>query len=469
MRRGVLIAGGLGVAVLVAAAFELPGRVSSAAPPQSAVYAGIHKIRHVVMITQENRSFDSYFGTYPGADGIPMRHGHSVACLPAGPGKPCRHLFVDHHDINGGGPHGYVDFKRDYDNGAMNGFLTQALQARHSCQDPIDPECTNGAGPDVLGYHTRSDIPNYWAYAKHYGLQDHFFEAVDSWSLPEHLYEVSGWSATCANSNPMSCRNDPAQKRLQQDGAHHEHPDYAWTDLTYLMYKHGVSWGYYVKRGEQPDCSNSHAVYCKSPQQAARTPGRWNPLPAFETVHQDHQLSNIQPVGNFVRQASHGTLPEVSWVVPSAGVSEHPPSKVSNGQSFVTHLIDAVMSGPDWNSTAIFLSWDDWGGFYDHVKPPQVDQNGYGFRVPSLVISPYAKPGFIDHQTLSSDAYLAFIEDDFLNGARIDPATDGRPDPRPDIREDAPILGDLRYAFDFRQRPRPPLILPIDPHTTLVG
>ena len=118
------------------------------------------------------------------------------------------------------------------------------------------------------------------------------------------------------------------------------------------------------------------------------------------------------------------------------------------------------MQGPDWDSTAIFVSWDDWGGFYDHVAPPVVDANGYGLRVPGLVISPYARRGFIDHQTLSHDAYVKFIEDDFLNGARIDPKSDGRPDPRPDVRERAPQLGDLRRDFDFAQPPRRPEILP---------
>jgi phospholipase C len=117
------------------------------------------------------------------------------------------------------------------------------------------------------------------------------------------------------------------------------------------------------------------------------------------------------------------------------------------------------MRSPNWNSTAIFLAWDDWGGFYDHVPPPVVDGAGYGIRVPALVISPYAKHGYIDHQTLSFDAYLKFIEDVFLGGRRLDPKTDGRPDPRPTVRENAHILGDLRKDFDFKQKPRPPLIL----------
>ena len=110
------------------------------------------------------------------------------------------------------------------------------------------------------------------------------------------------------------------------------------------------------------------------------------------------------------------------------------------------------MQSPEWYSTAIFLAWDDWGGFYDHVPPPGVDKVRYGIRVPAMVISPYAKRGFIDHQTLSFDVYLKFIEDDFLHGQRIDPKTDGRPDPRPDVRENSPLLGDLTRDFDFSQR-----------------
>jgi phospholipase C len=136
---------------------------------------------------------------------------------------------------------------------------------------------------------------------------------------------------------------------------------------------------------------------------------------------------------------------------------------VSAGQAYVTSVINAVMRSPDWWSTAIFLSWDDWGGFYDHVAPPRVDANGYGLRVPGLVISPYARAHLIDHQVLSQDAYLKFIEDDFLGGARLDPATDGRPDPRPDVRESVPILGDLSRDFDFSEPPAPPFILPTHP------
>jgi phospholipase C len=136
--------------------------------------------------------------------------------------------------------------------------------------------------------------------------------------------------------------------------------------------------------------------------------------------------------------------------------------------AYVTNVINAAMLSPDWNSTAIFLAWDDWGGFYDHVRPPKVDGAGYGLRVPGLVISPYARHGYIDHQVLSFDAYLKFIEDDFLHSQRLNPVTDGRPDSRPTVRENVDILGNLIHDFNFNQHPRPPLILNPRPHTDLI-
>jgi len=246
-------------------------------------------------------------------------------------------------------------------------------------------------------------------------------------------------------------------------------PIYAWTDLTYLLHKQNVSWGYYLVAGSEPDCENDAVMSCTPRAQRTKTPGIWNPLPFFDTVKQNNQLKNIQSVSKFYNAARTGTLPAVSWVVPSGEVSEHPPRPVSAGVAYTTSLINAVMNGPDWDSTAIFLSWDDWGGFYDHVVPPTVDENGYGLRVPGIVISPYAKHGYIDHQTLSFDAYAKFIEDDFLGGQRLDPATDGRPDPRVTVRENVRMLGDLSADFDFNQAPRPPMVLPVHPRSTLTG
>jgi phospholipase C len=431
--------------------------------------SGIQKIQHIIIIMQENRSFDSYFGTFPGADGIPMKNGVPTVCAMDPVINQCIKPYHDAKNKNLGGPHGAIDATKDIDGGKMDGFIAQERGGLLSaCANVNDPACAQtNLLPDVMGYHDSQEIPNYWTYALNFVLQDHMFEPNASWSLPEHLFMVSEWSARCSSSDPMSCTNNLQNPQgfptsPKQLNTPVPRPNYAWTDLTYLMHQKGVSWGYYVAEGTQPDCDDD-AMFCTPKPQNAGTPQIWNPLPYFETVKQDGQLGNIQKISSFMDAAKNGTLPQVAWVIPNGQESEHPPALVSVGQSYVTGLINTIMQGPEWKSTAIFLAWDDWGGFYDHVVPPVIDQNGYGLRVPGLVISPYAKQGFIDHQTLSFDAYVKFIEDDFMGGERIDPQTDGRPDPRPDVRENAAQLGDLISDFDFNQTPHPPLILPVNP------
>jgi len=424
---------------------------------------GIHKIKHIIMIMQENRSFDSYFGTFPGADGIPMKSGKPSVCVNDPIQGTCVYPYHDPNDINQGGPHAANAAIVDVNGGKMNGFISTAYASRKAvCVNPNAPACTTLKEQiDVMGYHDDREIPNYWSYAQNFVLQDHMFEPNASWSLPEHLFMVSAWSAHCSNPNdPMSCQNaldNPDPGALIEP--RNSNPKFAWTDLTYLLHQNNISWAYYLGEGFEPDCEDGE-ISCTLKPQKAQVPGIWNPLPNFTTVHQDNELGNIQPVANYYEAAKNGTLPSVVWIVPNGKLSEHPPATVSAGQTYVTSLINSAMQGPDWDSTAIFLAWDDWGGFYDHVQPPKVDENGYGLRVPGLVISPYARKGFIDHQTLSFDAYLKFIEDDFLGGQRIDPQTDGRPDPRPTVREDVAVLGDLRLDFDFNQSPRPPFLLP---------
>jgi phospholipase C len=155
--------------------------------------------------------------------------------------------------------------------------------------------------------------------------------------------------------------------------------------------------------------------------------------------------------------------------MPYSGVGEHPvhgKHVVWRGMCHVTSVVNAVMQSPAWNSTAVFITWDDWGGFYDHVRPIRIDGLGYGIRVPGLLISPWVHPGTIDSQTLTSDAYLKLIEALFLNGRALDPATDGRPDPRPTVRERVPALGNLLKEFSFSRKPLPPLLLdptPLNP------
>jgi phospholipase C len=528
-----------GLTGLVVGLTSEPSRVASITDIASS------KIKHVVIIMQENRSFDSYFGTFPGADGIPMKNGQPTVCLPDPAGRSCVRPYPVAADSNRGGPHGNANAIADINGGRMDGFVSEARHATGPCT-PERGGCTPPGPPDVLGYRNASTIPNYWAYAKSFVLNDHMFQSALSWSLPTHLFMVSEWSARCSRAgDPASCVNAlqspappplpgkfassligvcrrknpapcsaalasygitpgmvaqlrdlvkrrcnakaslnpsnvsygretfdqceraildaglpiPLRDKLIAAAAHIRPPDYAWTDLTYLLHKNHVSWGYYVMNGTEPDCQDGSAVSCAPVRQDSRTLGYFNPLPYFDTVKQDGELGNIQTLEHFYAAARSGTLPSVSWITPSNSVSEHPPSRVSKGQAYVTGLVNSIMRGPDWQSTVIFVCWDDFGGFYDHVVPPTVDGNGYGLRVPALVISPYARKGYIDHQVLSQDAYVKFVEDVFLRGRRLDPKTDGRPDPRPSVREANPLLGNLLADFDFAAPPRRPLIL----------
>jgi len=505
---------------LIGLAFLQPAHAAGEPP-------GGGKIRHVIIIMQENHSFDQYFGTFPGANGIPPH-----VCAPDPARKTCVAPFRNTARANVEGPHSHDAAMMDIDNGKMDGFIASA-----------ETYGKNGRNPEaVMGYRGESDIPNYWAYARHFVLQDNLFSSVSSWSLPAHLYMVSAWAAKCQRGEPMSCKSDldqghesielqgdregrnvivacrsstnkecepelhkwfslsnknarllrhqiedncqpwnqPSQCKAAVDAfaaknidivrrvlfkraigpqiAHAQEHDFPWTDITWLLFKNNISWKYYLFEGEEPDCEDDDGVVCPPHKQRRNTPSMWNPLPSFDTVNKDDQVRNIVPIRQFYDDVAHDKLPAVSWVIPNAKVSEHAPNSIAAGHAYVTGLINAVMKSKAWGSTVIFLSWDDWGGFYDHVKPPVIDQNGYGLRVPGLVISPYAKAGTIDHQQLSHDAYLRFIEDVFLGEQRLDPKTDGRPDSRPTVRE--PLAGDLSADFDFHQRPIAPLILP---------
>ncbi len=442
---------------------------SGAGPARGASPAGgLQKIKHLIFIVQENRSFDSYFGTYPGADGIPS----PLPCLPSQfhPHR-CNAPYLTHADKEQAGPYTAPYQVTDIDGGKMDGFVLAREQelgsqcapggnvARRAVplRAPTDPEAVRQVAScvvDVMGHHDGTDLPNYWAYARNYVLLDHYFESISAWSLPAHLALFSGWAAACSQTDPPdvdSCRSTSTQNVIWLPG---QAPPYLWTDVTYLLWQHGITWTAYLDHGlaaaggAEPDEKGTPGVL-----------SIWDVLPGFETVVDDGQTANAEVnQTQFFSDAAAGTLPQVSWLLPESEDSEHPPYSLKRGVAYTTGLIDAIMSGPDWSSSAIFLVWDDMGGLYDHEPPPYAfDSLGLGIRLPALLISPYAKAGYIDHRVCSSDCFLTLIEDTFLGGERMSQA--GRPDPRPDYRDQEPQYADLAGDFDFKQTARPPLVL----------
>ena len=386
------------------------------------------KIKHVIIIMQENRSFDNYFGTYgKGSNGYPSditphKNPTNEYDFPHFSGHAS--TILSHIDV----AHNRLD---------SSGFIINAGTIPHHEQ--------------IVGYHDASQIPNYWKLADDFVLQDSLFEPCASFSLPAHLCMVSGWTADSTSAAGW-------QTSLDVFGP--PTGGYGWTDITHLLHNAPtlfslpeVKWAYYTVEKWDTACSSCDSLcgMINLGTPLSLYGGYWNPLPSFKTVKTNGQLGNITPVADFFKALNQGNVPAVTWVAdPAQEVSEHADGganiDIRYGQQYVTTVINEIMKHPQtWDSCAIFLSWDDWGGFYDHViPPPQPDGYGYGLRVPGLVISPYALKGHIDHQALSHDAYLKFIEDLFLKGNRINNSFDGRPSVRENLQ-----AGDLLNDFDF--------------------
>ena len=372
--------------------------------------AGMEKIQHVIWISQENRSFDNYFGTYPGADGF-----EPGTCLPVLPGsQSCIKPFhvteqkTQQCDMS----HEWQVVHAGYDHGTMNGFVWAE------------------GSPFTMSYYDQRDIPNYWEYASHYTLSDHFFSSLMGPSLPNHVYMVAAQSGGLV----VNVGSVEKLKEALDD------PDgFSFPSIVSLLKNANISWKYYV------DTSAIKGAYLKSkrPQQFTY----WNPLPGFKEIRDNpsmmaHQVSQDQ----FTEDLQNGTLPDVSWLIPNYENSEHPVATAQAGMRYVTRLVNAVMKSKYWSSTVIFITWDDYGGFYDHVPPPELDAFGLGPRVPAIVISPYAKPGYIDKHQYEFSSILKLIEERWNL-------------PHLTARDDK--ANDMRDAFDFNQTPNKPLIIPV--------
>jgi phospholipase C len=379
------------------AAFAAPASVAARTVPTT-------PIRHIVVLMQENHSFDNYFGTYPGADGPP-----AGTCLPKsfqnsalGCSSPAH---VGGHAVLGLGNNPAL-FAAQLHGGKMDGFAAAYRVGRGL------------AGlPRPLGYYDARDLPYAWNLAARYVLFDHFFSSAGGGSVWNHMFAIS---ATPGNR---------AADQLPPGGF----PD--TPTIFDRLESAGIPWRYYVN-----DYDPTYTI--ASPGRGARTSQLLQvPLLAMPRFVQSPQLaSNIVDMKQFFQDAQAGRLPAVSYIAPG-GVSEHPPGKLVAGQTFVRSVVNELMRSPDWKSTAFVLTYDSWGGWYDHVRPPVVDRYGYGFRVPTLLVSPYAKPGAIDHQTLDFTSILRFIEDNW----RLAPLASRDANAR-----------SIASAFDFSAPPRAP-------------
>jgi phospholipase C len=397
-------------------------RIPEAPASRATLAAFRSRIQHIVFIIKENRSFDTYFGTFPGADGartgmistgerIPLRRGTD---------RMARDIGHDWEDARQAMHEGRMDrFDLVRDGNHRNDFLS-------------------------MTQFVAADIPNYWSYAEHFVLADHMFSSLAGPSFPNHLYTVASQSAGAIN-NPNSfvwgCDADEhttVEVLRPNNTVVRQPPCFDVPTMGDRLETAGVSWRYYAPvKGERGYI--------------------WN---AFDAVRQIRfgplWQQRIVPVEAFDIDASGGRLPGVSWLIPDFEVSEHPTVNAFAGttmnvsacvgENWTVQHINAIMRGPDWPTTAIILTWDDFGGFYDHVPPPAVDELGYGPRVPLLVISPYAKEGVVSHTVYEFASVLQLIENRF----RLKALT------ARDV--EANSLLDL---FDFSQTPAPPLVRPL--------
>jgi phospholipase C len=365
-------------------------------------------IEHIVTILQENHSFDNYFGTYPGADGYP-----NGVNMPVDPSNPGAGVVTPWHlgnttltDLS----HSLATFRDQYNNGKMDSFIS-ALNQR------------NQDGRLSMGYYDGRDIPYYWNLADHYVLFDKFFSSASDGSFANHMYWVAGIPPVVDHGQTLTDKlaNVPTIfDRLQQAG---------------------VSWKFYVQNYDPTITYRDMGSVGNRESQVI-----WVPLLNIDRFIDDPALSNhIVDLSQYFVDLEAGNLPAVSYIVPS-GASEHPPSSLLSGQKFIKNLIQELMRSSVWDSSAFLLAYDDWGGWYDHVKPPQVDDYGYGLRVPALLISPYAKEGYIDNTQLDFTSILKFIEENW----GIDSLSD----------RDA-AANNFLSAFDFTQAPRQALYTPL--------
>ena len=393
-------------------------------PTDASAFETRTPIKHVVFVIKENRTFDHMFGRFPGANGV------TVGIDQGEPRPLTRALDAIPTDIK----HCYECSLQAWNEGAMDGFAT----------------VTDAADRFAYTQYLPEDLPNYWHWAQEFVLGDNFFASAQGPSFPNHLFTIAATSGGTHENPPQ----DPAllRERHQETGLFKSWgcdaletayvpvvdsegitkkvpPCFDFLTEGDLLTRAGIPWAYYAATQFQ----NGYI---------------WSAYTAIRHIREDPKIwqEHIFPVDDVVEHARAGLLPPVTWIAPRFELSEHPEYSFCNGENWTTKVVNAIMEGPHWDDTAIFITWDDYGGFYDHVPPPQVDDFGFGIRVPLMVISPYAKRGFVTSELGEFSSILRFIEDNW-----------GLTQLTHRDRDATPMMS----AFDFTQDPRPPDPLPL--------
>lgn len=347
-------------------------------------------INRVVIIMLENHTFDNFFGSFPGANGISnLQHASNPIVADLGHNGPTALAAIDGGKLDGFSPHGLVQYNQ-------------------------------------------SDIPNYWSYAQQFGLSDNFFTSDATSSTPNHINMIAAQSGGMNGTLGTGCHSPQNMVLNSVDTAGNNYWAYTCYNIASIPQEldtAGISWRYY-----------------------SSTP-IWNAPYFIKPLYSTDAKNIITDSSQFVKDVKAGQMPTVSWVTPTGTQTDHPPIATLGAQNFVTNIANTIMQSNYWSSTAIFVTWDDWGGFYDHVPPPTIDGRGLGLRVPLLVISPYAKAHYISHAQGEFSSFVKFIEEDFNL-------------PNLGQRDSLANTSDLMDFFDFNQTPQPPFILQQLPFST---
>ncbi len=417
--RGVFLVASCLLALVAQGCSSLPTTARSSSPNRlegSTKRASTYPIQHIVIIIQENRSFDNIFAGFPGADAPTFGYMHNGKMV------TLKKVGFDGIDLD----HGYTAALVDFDNGKMDGFNLTSPNQRYP-----------------YSYVNRTDVRPYWDMAQQYVLADRMFPSELGGSFAAHLNLIAGTdklSPTLAEADnpsntPWGC-DAPAGTTTSTVDSNRNYriggPFPCFTQfqtMADIMDPAGVSWKYYAPQTlDCPKTCNGGGLI-------------WSVFDSISNVRNGPDWTNdiINPETQILNDAANGTLPSIAWVVPEWKNSDHPNTNSDTGPSWVAAVVNAIGNGPDWKSTAIVVLWDDWGGWYDDAPPPQLDWEGLAIRVPAIIISPYARKSVVTHTQYESGSILKFMEE--VNGLPSLGGTDQR----------ANALDD---SFDFSQKPR---------------